>query len=194
MRLVAKTHTIWSDELPAMMVVHGPPVTQLHWSGFTRMPHAAPVSTIFLPSFHPCRWDNLRAPSTIQSMLQLVYANKGAADEVLVQRIVDATAQPGALDAFASIVLSPKSPLDFDAMVDLVSQQRVPVCMAYGGCACRHAQQLLHGRCHCPARGTCLLGCTSSACLLGGDHGLLSMAMNHHTKQRIGTWSAGKER
>lgn len=79
-----------------------------------------------------CRWDNLRSPATIQSMIQLVYANKGAADEQLIHRIVDSTKQPGALDAFASIVLSPKSPLDFTAMVDRVSEHQIPVCMAYG--------------------------------------------------------------
>jgi hypothetical protein len=30
-------------------------------------------------------WDGLRNPNTVRSMIQLVYADKAAADEVLVQ-------------------------------------------------------------------------------------------------------------
>ena len=39
-------------------------------------------------------WDQLRAPRTVQSMIQMVYNNKQAADEQLVQRIVQATLHP----------------------------------------------------------------------------------------------------
>lgn len=41
-------------------------------------------------------------------MLQLVYADKSPPDPPLISRIVEATQHPGALDAFTSIVLSPK--------------------------------------------------------------------------------------
>lgn len=78
-------------------------------------------------------WDRLRAPATIQSMLQLVYAHKGAADDLLVQRIVAATEHPGAVDAFASIVLSPKGELPFDDMLQALA---CPVCLAYGAWGC----------------------------------------------------------
>ncbi|KAJ9528518.1 hypothetical protein QJQ45_020518, partial [Haematococcus lacustris] len=51
-------------------------------------------------------------------MLAMVYSHKAvSADQRLVERILEATEHPGALDAFASIVLSPKSPHDFDAML-----------------------------------------------------------------------------
>lgn len=75
-------------------------------------------------------WNNLRSPATIRSMLQLVYANKAAIDEDLLQRIVEATMQPAALDAFTSIMLAPRTQLNFNEMLDAVA---CPICMAYGG-------------------------------------------------------------
>jgi hypothetical protein len=39
-------------------------------------------------------WDKLRSPRTVQSMIQMVYNNKKAADDQLVQRIVEATLHP----------------------------------------------------------------------------------------------------
>ncbi|KAL6762310.1 Alpha/Beta hydrolase protein [Haematococcus lacustris] len=63
-------------------------------------------------------WDSLRSRSTVSAMLAMVYSHKAvSADQRLVERILEATEHPGALDAFASIVLSPKSPHDFDAML-----------------------------------------------------------------------------
>eukprot|EP00798_Chlamydomonas_sp_ICE-L_P023853 gene23853-9409_t len=90
-------------------------------------------------------WNNLRNPKTVRSMIQLVYAEKNAADEALVQlvyakknaagealvqKIVEATLQPGALDAFLSIVLAPKPELSFDEMLKAVSH--LPILMVYG--------------------------------------------------------------
>ncbi|GFR43641.1 hypothetical protein Agub_g4742, partial [Astrephomene gubernaculifera] len=66
-------------------------------------------------------WDTLRSPATISAMLQVVYADKSPPDPQLVGRILEATQHPGALDAFTSIVLSPKAELSFDDLVDRVS-------------------------------------------------------------------------
>lgn len=77
-------------------------------------------------------WNNLRSPSSIKNIIQLVYSNKAAADEDLVRRIVQATENPRALDAFTSIVLAPKSRFTFNQMVDAVSASGIPVCLAYG--------------------------------------------------------------
>ena len=60
-----------------------------------------------------------------------MYSHKPAADEQLIERIVAATEQPYALDAFASIALSPKSKLNFDQLLQLV---RCPICLLYGEC------------------------------------------------------------
>ncbi|GIL47115.1 hypothetical protein Vafri_4023 [Volvox africanus] len=62
-------------------------------------------------------------------MLRLVYADKSGSDMALVVRIVEATEQPGALDAFTSIVLSPKAELGFDELVDRL---QCPVLLLYG--------------------------------------------------------------
>jgi hypothetical protein len=62
-------------------------------------------------------------------LLQLVYANPAAIDDQLLERIISATEQPWALDAFTSIVLSPKTRLSFDQMIEAV---QCPVCLAYG--------------------------------------------------------------
>ncbi|KAG2453714.1 hypothetical protein HYH02_001926 [Chlamydomonas schloesseri] len=74
-------------------------------------------------------WDTLRSPSTISAMLQLVYADKSPPDPPLIARIVEATQHPGALDAFTSIVLSPKGELSFDELLDRLA---CPVLLLYG--------------------------------------------------------------
>ncbi|KXZ47460.1 hypothetical protein GPECTOR_35g898 [Gonium pectorale] len=60
---------------------------------------------------------------------ELVYADKSPPDPPLIARIVEATEQPGALDAFTSIVLSPKAALSFDELLDRL---RCPVLLLYG--------------------------------------------------------------
>lgn len=62
-------------------------------------------------------------------MLRLVYADKSEPDPPLVERIVEATQHPGALDAFTSIVFSPKGESSFDELVDRL---RCPVVLLYG--------------------------------------------------------------
>jgi hypothetical protein len=78
-------------------------------------------------------WNRIRQPDTIRSLLQLVYARPAAIDESLLQRIVAATERPDALDAFTSILLSPRTELDFNQMLAAL---RCPVCLAYGACMC----------------------------------------------------------
>lgn len=90
---------------------------------------SVPVSQTIKAPIERLWWDNLRSPATIRSMLQLVYSHKQAADDTLVQAIVDSTLHPAALDSFASIVLAPKSRHDFDAMLRMLA---CPVCLAYG--------------------------------------------------------------
>ncbi|KAG2483341.1 hypothetical protein HYH03_017789 [Edaphochlamys debaryana] len=77
-------------------------------------------------------WDTLRDPTTISSMLKLVYAAKAPPDPPLVARIVEATEHAGALDAFTSIVLSPKASTTFDELVDALGEARLPVLLLYG--------------------------------------------------------------
>lgn len=75
-------------------------------------------------------WNRIRTPETIRSLLQLVYARPSAVDDELLERIVAATQRPDALDAFTSILLSPRTELTFNEMLE---QLQCPVCMAYGG-------------------------------------------------------------
>lgn len=50
-------------------------------------------------------------------------------DDDLLARIVAATERPDALDAFTSILLSPRTQLTFDEML---ARLECPVCLAYG--------------------------------------------------------------
>lgn len=52
-------------------------------------------------------------------------------DDDLLARIVAATERPDALDAFTSILLSPRTQLTFDEML---ARLECPVCLAYGEC------------------------------------------------------------
>ncbi|KAF8068342.1 hypothetical protein HT031_002031 [Scenedesmus sp. PABB004] len=74
-------------------------------------------------------WNRIRNPSTIRSLLQLVYARPSTIDARLLDRILAATERPQALDAFASIALAPRTELSFDEMLDALT---CPVCLAYG--------------------------------------------------------------
>lgn len=74
-------------------------------------------------------WNRIRTPETIRSLLQLVYARPSAVDDELLERIVAATERPDALDAFTSILLSPRTELTFNEMLERLE---CPVCLAYG--------------------------------------------------------------
>lgn len=74
-------------------------------------------------------WANLKRPETVKQMIELVYHNRAAADEKLIEQIVDATKHPRALEAFTAIMFAPKSKKTFDEMV---MSLRCPVHMLYG--------------------------------------------------------------
>lgn len=74
-------------------------------------------------------WNRIRTPETIRSLLQLVYARPSAVDDKLLERILEAADRPQALDAFTSIVLSPRTELTFNEML---ARLQCPVCLAYG--------------------------------------------------------------
>ncbi|GBF98208.1 hypothetical protein Rsub_10708 [Raphidocelis subcapitata] len=73
-------------------------------------------------------WRNLSSPGTVKSLLSLVYASP-VDDERLLERILEATQHPGAIQAFASIVLSPKTKRSFD---ENVRRLDCPVLLLYG--------------------------------------------------------------
>lgn len=77
-------------------------------------------------------WNNLRSPRTVRSMLQLVYSNNSSVDEETVQRILEATEQPLALDVFSAIALAPKPELGFDECLDRLRERGTDVLMLYG--------------------------------------------------------------
>lgn len=74
-------------------------------------------------------WSRISDPVTVRSLLQLVYARPSMIDDSLLERIIEATRRPEALDAFTSIMLAPQTQLSFNEMLDAI---RCPVCMAYG--------------------------------------------------------------
>jgi hypothetical protein len=73
-------------------------------------------------------WRNLSSPETVGGLLRLVYA-RPVDDERLLARILEATEHPAAIDAFSSIVLSPKSRRSFDESVAALA---CPVLLFYG--------------------------------------------------------------
>ncbi|KAI8465207.1 MAG: Alpha/Beta hydrolase protein [Monoraphidium minutum] len=73
-------------------------------------------------------WRSLSSPTTVESLLSLVYAGP-INDARLLARILEATEHPGAIDAFASIVLSPKTARSFDENLAALS---CPVLLCYG--------------------------------------------------------------
>lgn len=90
---------------------------------------ALPVKHGFKTAIEQLWWNRIRTPETIRSLLQLVYARPSAVDDELLTRIVAATERPDALDAFTSILLSPRTQLTFDEML---ARLECPVCLAYG--------------------------------------------------------------
>ena len=75
-------------------------------------------------------WNTLRSPATIRRLLQLVYSSPAAVDEGTVDRILEATRRPLALDVFSAIFLAPRPQLAFEECLQLIT---APVLMIYGG-------------------------------------------------------------
>lgn len=76
-------------------------------------------------------FNNLRKEATVKSMLDLVYANKEAADKHLVRDIVESASNPLGQEVFTSILFSPKYPLSFTDMLRNLPET-LPVLMLYG--------------------------------------------------------------
>ena len=74
-------------------------------------------------------WNTLRLPSTVRSIMGLVYTDRRALTDALVEDILTPTRRAQAADVFVSIFLSPKAPLRFDDMLDM---RTCPVCLVYG--------------------------------------------------------------
>lgn len=58
-----------------------------------------------------------------------MYANPGAADEILVKNIMDSASNELGQEAFTSIWFSPKFPYGF---YDMIKNIEVPICLIYG--------------------------------------------------------------
>ena len=77
-------------------------------------------------------WESFRSAANVRGLLSLVYANKGAIDEELVDKIIEPTENPNALCTFCSVVWSPKSSMSFDDMTRAIRDANLPVALVYG--------------------------------------------------------------
>ncbi|KAH8082119.1 hypothetical protein JL720_8646 [Aureococcus anophagefferens] len=72
-------------------------------------------------------------PAVVRSLLSEVYATKDACDEALAAQICDAASHPVGPDAFASILFSGRSRLEFaDALEALAGQRDLRLALIYG--------------------------------------------------------------
>lgn len=62
----------------------------------------------------------------------MVYGDKNAVDAGLVRAILTPTRRACALDAFCSVVFSPKSALAFDDATRAIRERRIPTALVYG--------------------------------------------------------------
>ncbi|GAX74761.1 hypothetical protein CEUSTIGMA_g2208.t1 [Chlamydomonas eustigma] len=74
-------------------------------------------------------WDTLRQIQTVRSLLRLVYRESSTVDAATVERIIEATGHPLALDVFSAITLAPQPDLNFDACLQRI---KAPILMLYG--------------------------------------------------------------
>ena len=81
-------------------------------------------------------WDSFRSVENVRGLLGLVYRKKETLDDTLVRNIITPTDNDNALDAFCSVVWSPKAKLGFDDMLDEVNTRvtdgTMCVAMLYG--------------------------------------------------------------
>ena len=77
-------------------------------------------------------WDAFRSETNVKGLLRLVYGDKKAVDAGLVRAILTPTRRACALDAFCSVVFSPKSALAFDDATRAIRQRRIPTALVYG--------------------------------------------------------------
>jgi pimeloyl-ACP methyl ester carboxylesterase len=77
-------------------------------------------------------WDAFRSETNVKGLLRLVYGDKNAVDAGLVRAILTPTRRACALDAFCSVVFSPKSALAFDDATRAIRERRIPTALVYG--------------------------------------------------------------
>ena len=86
-----------------------------------------------LRAFAAAWFDALRSPAVVRSLLSEVYATKDACDEALAAQICDAASHPVGPDAFASILFSGRSRLEFaDALEALAGKRDLRLALIYG--------------------------------------------------------------
>eukprot|EP01024_Parvocaulis_polyphysoides_P073072 TRINITY_DN9365_c0_g3_i1.p1 TRINITY_DN9365_c0_g3~~TRINITY_DN9365_c0_g3_i1.p1 ORF type:complete len:455 (+),score=75.50 TRINITY_DN9365_c0_g3_i1:22-1365(+) len=71
----------------------------------------------------------LKQESNVKSVLGLVYADSSSVDDDLVNKIVEASNHPMAVDSFTSMIFSPRGQFSFNEMVQMIKS---PICMLYG--------------------------------------------------------------
>ena len=77
-------------------------------------------------------WDAFRSETNVKGLLRLVYGDKKAVDAGLVRAILTPTRRACALDAFCSVVFSPKSALAFDDATRAIRERQIPTALVYG--------------------------------------------------------------
>ena len=77
-------------------------------------------------------WDAFRSETNVKGLLRLVYGDKNAVDAGLVRAILTPTRRACALDAFCSVVFSPKSALAFDDATRAIRERQIPTALVYG--------------------------------------------------------------
>jgi pimeloyl-ACP methyl ester carboxylesterase len=79
-------------------------------------------------------WDSFRSAANVKGLLSLVYDSPARVDDALVENIIAPTNNVNALDAFCSVVWSPKASIDFDEMLRRLREERrgVKIALMYG--------------------------------------------------------------
>lgn len=74
-------------------------------------------------------FDTLRQPITVKTMLEAVYSDKNAFDDVLVNNIIESASHPLGQEAFTSILFAPKADVEYEEML---AHLACPVCLVMG--------------------------------------------------------------
>ncbi|CAI5977531.1 unnamed protein product [Closterium sp. NIES-65] len=77
-------------------------------------------------------WDSLRHPTTLRSLLTLVYTDAARLTPALIDCIAQPTQHPASAAAFASILFAPKARLSFDENLTTITSRALPVCIIHG--------------------------------------------------------------
>jgi pimeloyl-ACP methyl ester carboxylesterase len=91
----------------------------------------------FIKTTFKLYWNSFRSDANVKGLLSLVYADGvDRVDDALVANIIAPTDRAPALDAFCSVVWSPKSGIDFDDMLSVINKkvehENFHVALVYG--------------------------------------------------------------